>query len=157
MTNIVIEPAFEWVEVAHGWISFRLVGGSGAYFCEVADTNDVPSELLNAVTSIVRGSVFETVSFDLEPSEARWVFIRTDSQIVATLKTYDRWGSETGGSQGWTGQWDDPVVFGTLFLSATQYFLEKLGQDAYMRGWMAYPAPTFACDKLRRSLDGLAK
>lgn len=104
MTAAADSPAsFRWVGVVHGWISFALDGGSGPYRCTVADTTDVPAELLAAVARVVRGSVEERVSFDHEPSEIRWTFRNVGGPVDVVVESFESWGAAGGGELEWQG------------------------------------------------------
>lgn len=148
------EPVFRWVQVAHGWISFALDGGSGRYRCTVSDTSDVPAELLSAIEKIIRGSRLECVSFDHEPSEIRWTLAHEGDAVRVTVESYENWGSSTGGYLEWVGSWVDTASFGRSFLEATESFLRKVGKVGFTAGWPTYSAPAMACEKLRASIRG---
>ena len=142
-------PNFGWIQVIHGWISFALDGGSGQFRCMVADTNDVPTELLSAVVRIVRGSQLERVSFDHEPAEIRWTLARETDAVRVVVESYENWGSSTGGYLEWVGSWRDTDSFGNSFLRATESFLRQVGRDGFASGWPTYPVPDPALEELR--------
>jgi hypothetical protein len=147
------EPAFRWVKVAHGWISFALDGGSGQYRCTVSDASDVVSELMLAVARVVRGSLEERVSFDHEPAEIRWTLRRVGEKISVSVESFERWGSASGGYLEWQGNWSNASSLGRKFLGATESFLRDVGSEGYSSGWPSYAVPDDAVGELRVSLN----
>jgi hypothetical protein len=150
------ESRFQWLKVAHGWISFALDGGSGQYRCTVSDAGDVVSDLLLAVARVVRGSSEERVSFDHEPTEIRWTLMGVDGGVSILIESFERFGSVVGGYPEWRGTWPNARDFGREFLVATESFLERVGARAYSSGWPSYPKPDEAVSELRKSLSSAA-
>ncbi len=146
------DPHFRWTGVVYGWISFVLDGGSGSYRCTVADTTDVPAELMAAVARVVRGSMEERVSFDHEPSETRWTLRNAGGAVDIVVESFESWGAAVGGDVQWQGRWPSADRFGRAFLDATESFLAEVGGAGYAAGWPAYPVPRAAVDDLRASV-----
>lgn len=156
-TELNEDPAFRWVKVAHGWMSFALDGGSGQYRCTVSDASDVIAELLLAVGRVVRGSVEERVSFDHEPAEIRWTLRRDDENVSVSVESFERWGSASGGNLEWQGSWSNASFLGQKFLVATESFLRDVGSDRYSSEWPSYAMPDDAIAELRVSLNSAAE
>jgi hypothetical protein len=150
------DSTFQWLKVAHGWISFALDGGSGQYRCTVSDASDVISDLLLAVTRVVRGSSRECISFDHEPTEIRWTITSVDGTVLVLIESFETWGSAVGGHSEWRGAWPNTRAFGSHFLVATETFLEQVGSGEYSSGWPSYPMPVEAVSELRKSMSSAA-
>ncbi|MGL5078268.1 MAG: hypothetical protein ACRDBG_20915 [Waterburya sp.] len=118
--------------------------------------SDALADLLDAVTSILRGANEATASFTEEPGEYRWRFTRLskDRLCVCIL-----WFDET-----WSHKLDrDGKVileaecklqtFARAILSASQQVLAVNGLEGYQEKWVNYEFPVRLLAKLKKALD----
>lgn len=144
---------FRWLDLAHGWVSWELQGGSGRYRCTVSDTSDVFRDVLDSAILLLSGSRDVNVSFDLEPKQVQWKISDTGGEVSLRAEAFERWGEGCGALR-WEGAWLNVEKFGHEMANAMNVLLGVYGETELRQRWPSYPIPRSELERLESLLAG---
>jgi hypothetical protein len=137
-----------------GWSNCRITIGETSCAISASYLSDALGELADAIRHIVCGADRARTSFDEEPGEFRWIFLRNDQCVEVSILFFEElWGGKTD-EQG-------RVLFnGTCSVSELSLAMKNMLEDVltkngikgYKEKWVEHDFPTDAylwvCEKL---------
>ncbi|QCB94996.1 hypothetical protein [Cellulomonas shaoxiangyii] len=143
---------FSWVRVEAGSITFRVERGGVAKNFNVADSSDVPTVVLGAVTALLEGASEQSLSLDQEPGEYRWKIVRRHDSVGMSIHFFDSWAQETPPELRWQGDDIGLERFASRVVESTAAFLTDPA-TRFEKEWFAYPPPVTALARCVAALE----
>jgi hypothetical protein len=116
---------------------------------------DVLHDLLTAVQLLLEGATESRCSWDLEPGQYRWIFVRNaGSANLQILGMDDFWNDipDDEGTEIFTCT-EPLLAMATGIVLGIQSVLDQYGEDEYLERWVEHPFPTAILRAVKRLLD----
>ena len=146
---------FRYELTGSGWSECTLIVGEVHVSVTASYLSDALRSLLSAVCRILSGANEATASFDEEPGEYRWRFLRVDDERlrIRIFEFDDLWSDRPDSD----GQQICDVecrlrTFAGAVLSGCKDLLATHGRDGYKEKWVRHHFPDANYDELRRLL-----
>ena len=137
-----------------GWSEARLSDGTTEATVTASYLSDALGVLLEAVGTLLEGAQEARCSWDEEPGEYRWIFVRRGDVVeLRVLAFQDLWGEEPD-SEG-------SLVFetrqglretATAIADGAAEVLAEHGEEGYLAKWVDAPFPSAHLDLVRQLL-----
>ncbi|MEU8625718.1 hypothetical protein [Streptomyces sp. NPDC048669] len=144
---------FSWELSGSAWATCRVADSSWSLKRTVSYCTDALADLLRSVAGLYGPTHIQRASFDLEPSEMRWVIRGRGAEVPITIyefpdvTSYDR--PESEGRLAWTST-QPRALLSHAVVEAAQEVLRIHGEDGYRAKWVQHPFPVAALRDLRR-------
>jgi len=138
-----------------GWAEARVADGTSSATITASYLEDALGVLLEAIGVLLEGAEEARCSWEEEPGEYRWVFVREGSdvrlRVIAFADVYSKEPDDKG-----------VVVFDTItplreiaevVAQGAQKVLDEYGEGEYLRRWVDHPFPLGHLGLIRARLD----
>jgi hypothetical protein len=144
------EVEFSYELGGTGWSHARLAFGDRSTEMIASYMTDALRDLLEAVLSLRTGATSAQVSWEEEPGEFRWLFVRDGADVEVRVLWFLR---DPGGEEQIAGRVAlDALV--SAVTSAARHVLEKHGEEGYLGQWVRHPFPTATLHALEAGSAG---
>ena len=137
-----------------GWSEARLSDGTTEATVTASYLSDALGVLLEAVGTLLEGAQEARCSWDEEPGEYRWIFVRRGDVVELRVLAFQDRGGEEPDSEGSlvfeTRQGLRETV--TAIADGAAEVLAEHGEEGYLAKWVDAPFPSAHLDLVRQRL-----
>jgi hypothetical protein len=142
---------FHYELTGAGWSSATLSDDHSEAHLSASYLSDALGNLIAAVALVVEGVSSTSCSWDEEPGEYRWNFVRREDHMEITILWFNElWGQrpDSEGSPVFAGIYPVSTV-ARAFLSGADSVLSSMSMTEYREKWIEHDYPTQAVERLR--------
>ncbi len=149
---------FNYELVGTGWARASIGDGNSKVQLTASYLGDALGDLLHAISTLLTGGSSARCSWEEEPGEYRWIFLRDGTEVdLAILALPDNMPplSDEDGEE--IFRTVEPLErLATSIVDAAQRVLDEYGEDEYLRRWDRAPFPTENLRAIRELLANRA-
>lgn len=137
-----------------GWSEARLSDGTSSATVTGSYLSDALGLLLEAVGSLLEGTQEARCSWDEEPGEYRWVFVRSGDLVdLRVLAFPELWGNQPDSEGSLVFETQQELrEAATAIADGAADVLAEHGEEGYLAKWVDAPFPTAHLDLVRQLL-----
>jgi hypothetical protein len=145
---------FDWQLSGSGWATCRIADSSAEAKYIVGYGTDALADLLRGIGDLYRSEPVGRFSFDLEPTEMRWVLQGAGVNVAVSIYKFPDMFTSYGvpdadGTLNWASV-KPRSTFTHAVVEAVGAVLREHGEDGYKAKWSRFPFPVAALHDLRR-------
>ncbi|WP_310720374.1 hypothetical protein [Streptomyces lydicus] len=144
---------FSWSLTGAGWATYRITDGGAEHKSSPSYCTNALADLLVGVAGLYGPDATQRFSFDLEPSEVRWVLSSREAAVgIGIYRFPDMFKSfdlpDDDGHLLWSSE-QSRTAFAHVVVEAAQDVLRLHGEGGYRKKWMQHPFPVAELRELR--------
>lgn len=157
---------FEYRLTGAGWAEARIADGITEAVITASYLSDALGDLLQAVGRLLEGAAEARCSWEEEPGEYRWIFLRAGNDVTLKILAFDDmwgWPAEEGGVAVPSPEPDERgelqfsttqplAVLARAIADGAQAILDEYGEAGYLAEWIDAPFPAPALALIRQHL-----
>jgi hypothetical protein len=166
---ILLRVEFEYRLTGTGWAEARIADGTSEAVITASYLSDALGDLIRAVRHLLEGAAETRCSWEEEPGEYRWIFLRAGNDVRLTILEFDDlwgWPAEDGGVAVPSPEPDERgdlqfsttqplAVLARAIAEGAQATLDEHGETGYLAEWIEAPFPTYDLAQIRQYLSDL--
>jgi hypothetical protein len=145
---------FSWSLTGSGWATCQIADGASEHKSSPSYCTNALADLLAGVVGLYSSAAAQRFSFDLEPTEVRWVLSSREATVEIGIyrfpdiyKSFDL--PDADGTLVWSSA-QSRITFSHVVMEAAQGVLRLHGEDGYRKKWVQHPFPFAELRELRR-------